>query len=205
MGKGRLADFFYPQKCTTINISKKRHPIKKSYPLHNQTLEDVPSGKYLGITISQDLSWREHSNSSVKATRTIGFLRRNLRSCPQDIRSRAYTTLVRPVLEYASVVWGPHQHHLIQHLENAQHRAARFATGDYSSRDPGSVTTILHQLGWEPLEHRRARNRVIMFYKIYHHIMEVPTAEFVVLWQSKSAKSAPALLSTNTRSYQQLS
>lgn len=116
---------------------------------------------------------RHINSTSAKATRTIGFLRRNLRSCPQAIRSQAYTTLVRPVLENGSVVWDPYQQHLIQRLEDAQRQAARFATGDYSLREPGSVTTMLHQLGWEPLEHRRARNRVIMFYKIYHHIVEV--------------------------------
>lgn len=114
------------------------------------------------------------TSSTAKATKTIGFLRRNLRSCPQAIRSQAYTTLIRPVLEYGSVVWNPYQQHLIQRLEDAQRQAARFATGDYSSRDPGSVSTMSHQLDWEPLEHRRVRNRVIMFYKIDHHIVEVP-------------------------------
>ncbi|KAK3100180.1 hypothetical protein FSP39_015843 [Pinctada imbricata] len=33
---------------------------------------------------------------------------------------------------------------------------------------------MIDHLGWEPLQHRRARNKVIMFYKIYHHIVEVP-------------------------------
>lgn len=75
---------FHPQKCTTIHISRKRHPIKASYHLHGHTLEEVPSGKYLGVTISEDLSWREHINAtSAKATRSVGFLRRNLRNCPK--------------------------------------------------------------------------------------------------------------------------
>lgn len=52
---------FHPQKCSTIHISKKRHPFIASYQLHSHTLEDVPSGKYLGITISSDLSWRDTS------------------------------------------------------------------------------------------------------------------------------------------------
>lgn len=47
------------------------------------------------------------------------------------------------------------------------HQASRFATDNYSSRDPESVTNMIQQLGWEPLEHRRAWNCVIMFYKIY--------------------------------------
>jgi hypothetical protein len=36
------------------------------------------------------------------------FLRRNLSSCPANIRTKCYTTFVRPQLEYASSVWAPH-------------------------------------------------------------------------------------------------
>jgi hypothetical protein len=34
--------------------------------------------------------------------------------------------------------------------------AARFVTGDYSSRDTGSVTRMLQQLQWDTLEELRA-------------------------------------------------
>lgn len=44
-----------------------------------------------------------------------------------------------PKLDYGSVVWDSYQQHLIKRLEDAQRKAARFATGDYSSREPGSV------------------------------------------------------------------
>ena len=43
-----------------------------------------------------------------KANRTLGFLRRNLFSCPRDVKEAAYKGLVRPVLEYGSSVWDPH-------------------------------------------------------------------------------------------------
>ncbi|KAK3104735.1 hypothetical protein FSP39_008956 [Pinctada imbricata] len=166
---------FHPAKCTVIHVSKKRRPIKAQYQLHGHILEAVPSGKYLGISISEDLSWHDHINTTTaKATRSVGFLRRNLSNCPTPVKSQAYTVLVRPVLEYASVVWDPYQQHLIQQLESVQRHAARFATGNYRSRDPGCVTAMIDHLGWEPLQHRRARNKVIMFYKIYHHIVEVP-------------------------------
>ena len=166
---------FHPEKCTTIHITKKRKPIDSKYQLHGHTLETVPGGKYLGVYISQDLSWREHINqTAAKASRSVGFLQRNIRSCPQDVKAQAYTTLVRPVLEYASTVWAPYQRQQIQQLENVQRQAARFACGNYYSRDPGCVTNMLHQLEWEPLEYRMIRNRVIMFYKITNYIVEVP-------------------------------
>ena len=42
---------------------------------------------YLGVTITNDLKWNTHiSNVCTKANRTLGFLRRNLYSCPPDVK-----------------------------------------------------------------------------------------------------------------------
>ena len=38
----------------------------------------------------------------------LGFLRRNLFSCPQDVKEAAYKSLMRPIIEYGSSVWDPH-------------------------------------------------------------------------------------------------
>jgi hypothetical protein len=61
------------------------------------------------------------------------FLRRNLSSCPANMRTKCYTTFVRPQLEYASYVWAPHTQSNINKLELVQRRAARFATGNYNT------------------------------------------------------------------------
>ena len=67
-------------------------------------LEVTKDSKYLGVTISNDLSWANHiSNITAKANRTIGFLRRNIHACPKEVKE----TLVRPSIEYASAVWDP--------------------------------------------------------------------------------------------------
>ena len=82
-----------------------RHPpdkhIQFDYTLHKQILEQVQSAKYLGITISDDLDWGQNiSEISAKATKTLGFLRRNLAFAPRHTKEAAYKTLVRPKLEY---------------------------------------------------------------------------------------------------------
>ena len=79
--------------------------------------------KYLRVTITNDLRWNTHIiNISTKANRTLGFLRRNLYACPQEVKDAAYKGLLRPVLEYRGSVWGPFQ----DELEKVQNRAARF-------------------------------------------------------------------------------
>ena len=81
-------------------------------------------------------------NVFTKANITFGILRRNLFSCPKDVKEAAYKTLVRPILENGSSVWDPHCNGLNGELENVQKRAARFVTRNYS-RETGSMTGIL--------------------------------------------------------------
>ena len=83
--------------------------IQFEYTLHQQRLEQVQSAKYLGITISDDLDWGQHIYEiSSKATKTLGFFRRNLAFAPRHNKEVAYKTLVRPKLEYAAPIWHPY-------------------------------------------------------------------------------------------------
>ena len=72
--------------------------------LKGTVLENVQSIKYLGVIITNDLRWNTYV-SNIKANRTLGFRRRNLYACPQDVKEAAYKGLVRPVLEYSGSVW----------------------------------------------------------------------------------------------------
>ena len=99
-----------------------------------------------------------------KANRTLGFLRRNLSSCPQDVKETAYRGLVRPIPEYASPVWDPHRIVVQEELEKVQNRAARFVTGNYNL-ETGSMTGILEQLGWEFLHKKRKDSKLILLSK----------------------------------------
>ena len=118
------------QKKTKKQQQQKRiNKIHASYTLEGTDLENVESIKYLGITITSDLRWNTHvSNVCTKANRTLGFLRRNLYSCPPEVKEAAYKRLVRPVLDYGSSVWDPTGVVLPQELESVQKRAAILLT-----------------------------------------------------------------------------
>ena len=113
-----------------------------------------------------------------KANRTLGFLRRNLYSCPQEVKEAAYKGLVRPVLDYGSSVWDPPGVVLQEELESVQKRAARFVTGNYNY-ETGSMTGILGQLKWESLKKRRKDNRLILLYKGLKGKASVPTDDLI--------------------------
>jgi len=76
----------------------------------------------------------------------------------------AYNTLVRPLLEYASIAWDPYQQYLNESIERIQHRASRWVAEDY--RMMSSVTAMLSELGWTSLKQHRQDSRLIIFFKI---------------------------------------
>ena len=83
---------FQPIKCNIMQTTRKRiKQINASYNLERTVLDNLKNIKYLGVTITNDLKWNTHvSNSCTKTNRTLGFLRRNLLECPQDVQESAY-------------------------------------------------------------------------------------------------------------------
>lgn len=155
---------FNAGKCEKITVSRKRRPLTGQYTLHEHTLNEVQQTKYLGVTITSDLRWNSHINSIVnKANSRLGFLRRNLQVRQQRMKSMAYKSLVRPLLEYASAIWSPAAEGLKHQVEMVQRRAARFVTSTYNPR--ASVTEILHHLQWKTLESRRNLATLTLFTK----------------------------------------
>ena len=148
---------FHPGKCTTLPVISHRRKSKiltPNYQLHNQSLANVHSVKYLGVTITQDLDWDIHvHNISNKANKTLGFLRRNLKIGAVKLKDTAYKTMVRPILEYASTVWDPYKEGHISKIEAVQRRAARFVLNSY--KRSASVTSMLNHLDWPSLQSQR--------------------------------------------------
>ena len=154
---------------------KHLNKIQASYTLEGTVLENVYYIKYLCTTITTDLKWNTHiSNICTKANRTLGFLRRTLFSCTQNVKEAAYKVMVRPILEYGSSVWDPHTDKLQEELEKVQNRAARFVTRNYVYE-----TGILGQLKWESLKKWRKDNRLILLYKSLKGKVRIPTDDLI--------------------------
>ena len=134
---------FNADKCEVIRITNKRNPLAHDYDIHGTKLQTVKNAKYLGVTISSDLSWNTHVDTTAKkATTSLNFLKRKLHSCPSTVKDKCFKSLVRPIMEYAFCVWDPHTQRNINKLDMVQRRAARFVKGDYS-RTSSSIGATL--------------------------------------------------------------
>ena len=171
---------FNPDKCEHIRITNKRKVIQISdfLNIHGQTSNETSKAKYIGVTIDNTLSWNSHIDIVTKrSNQTTAFLRRNLSSCPKDVKANCYTSIVRSQLEYASTVWTPVTKSNIAKVESVQRRAARFCYNDYHRTS--SVTSMLQELGWEDLQSRRGQNKVAMMYRIVNNLVELPTDQYL--------------------------
>ena len=169
---------FNAKKCESIRMCRKRNPLTRMYTISGQILQEVSSARYLGVNITNKLDWSKHVASTTKKSNgTLAFLRRNLKTCPKKIKENAYTSLVRPVLEYGAAIWDPYLGKDISSIEMVQRRAARFVTNDYAYTS--SVSDMIAELGWHSLADRRSDIRLITLFRTIHKLMEVPTSDIL--------------------------
>jgi len=97
---------FNVNKCEHLVITKMHSPISSEYKISGCNINKVTSAKYLKVTINHDPSWANHIGIiSREGSAVLRFLQRNLRQCSLPIKSLAYLTYVRSILEHASMVW----------------------------------------------------------------------------------------------------
>ena len=161
---------FNTAKCHTMRISLRRSITNPyyQYQLGGKLLSEVSDHPYLGVMLSNNMSWQKHiANITARANRMLGLINRNLRGTSQKLRQQAYTSLVRPHLEYCSTIWNPFSQKDINKIEIIQRRAARFVLHRYHHRE--SVSAMIRDLKWPSLEERRKSSSLVMLYKIHHH------------------------------------
>ena len=106
-----------------------------------------------------------------KANSTRAFLARNIPRCCRKVKQMAYTTYIRPTVEYASPVWDPHTKRNTNKIEMVQRRCARYVTGNFDRTS--SVTSMLNCLSWPTLEERRCQYRLAVMYRILHNQVDI--------------------------------
>ena len=161
---------FNTTKCHLLCITKKQKPSNFTCTASSEALTKVPECDYLGVKCIETLRWGAHcSKIAAKANKSLGLIRRSLKPCSTEDKERAYMTLIRPSLEYASSSWNPYTDTDIKHLEQIQKNVARFVCNSYNIAT--STSTLVKSLGWDTLEHRCLFNQSVLFYKFRNNLV----------------------------------
>jgi hypothetical protein len=97
-----------PAKSKPVGFMRARVTEPLNYSLWDIVILEVSSCKYLGIILCSDLSWADEVYYTVKKSwKALHFTMHILKKGNSNTKSLAYTSLVRPILEYGVACWDP--------------------------------------------------------------------------------------------------
>lgn len=169
-------------KCVIITYTRKMNVIIYDYVIDNHYLERVDEVKDLGILLDGKLCFDKHINYIFrKCNKLLGFI---FRACVNFKSHRSflhlYNSLVRPILEYGSVIWNPIYKVYISKIERIQRKFTRQLYYKMRYRRV-SYEDRLHNLNMKSLAYRRLINDEIFLFKIIngHVRTELVSIEFI--------------------------
>ena len=97
VAKSKFMIFFkHPRTIPKLNIS-----------INGNQVEQVTNFNFLGITIDQNLTWKDHiSKISIKIARVIGIMNKLKHIFPHQILRTLYNSLIHPYFIYGLYIWG---------------------------------------------------------------------------------------------------
>ena len=155
---------FNEEKTKLMVISRKLAPTDINLTMNNIPLSHTTTHKHLGLTLDNNGTWNQHISDIVqKANKKVGIMRNLKYTLNRKSLELLYKAYVRPVLEYADIVWDGIPEYLVERIEKVQIESLRIISGLTISC---SLQNIYRETGFRPLSERRKEHRIIMMYKI---------------------------------------
>ena len=142
-------------KSKALNFTRARVKEPLNYSLGDQKISEASCCKYLGIIIWNDLSWTDQVNYMVqKVWRALHFVMCIVKNGNKNMKSLAYMSLARPILEYGAACCNPYREGEVSALDRVQNKAAKFVRLSGGS-------------DWESLAQHRKTACMCALYKAY--------------------------------------
>lgn len=163
---------FNPNKTESLLLSRKiNRQIHPAITMNNQIITEVENHKHLGVVFQSNCTWHEHLNMIIsKAWQRINVMRKLKFVLDRKSLQCIYFSFIRPVLEYADVVWDNCTKYEEDELEKIQLEAARIVTG---TTKLVSIDNLYSETGWETLKSRRKQHKLILFYKMVNNLTPI--------------------------------
>jgi hypothetical protein len=183
---------FNPTKCFVMSFARKMKIIY-NYCINNTVLLRTSSCTDLGLIISDNLRWDNHIKYIVgKAGQRLGLVKRCVGyDCSIQVKLTCYTSLIRPILEYGSVIWSCHTKKLLVQVESIQRRSLKYVLNDYSN----DYYFRLRNCNLLPLSYRREYLDLVFIYNWLHELNNVNLDISFVNRNVRQTRHAPDMLS----------
>ena len=135
-------------KVLTIYGKRLSNRIPNDIVISGSQLENIQCAKLLGLENDKELTFHSHVDKLCKKLfQRIGILRK-IRHCLQSKhRVLFYIAIIRPVMDYVSVIWSKCDKHCLDRVLKLQKGAARMVTGADSY---APSVQLFNMLKWIP-------------------------------------------------------
>lgn len=190
---------FNSDKCNVLYLGK-NNPKHKYYIKEGDTISELSETtceKDLGVFVDPLLSFNFHVSTTIKkARRMSGLIIRNISCKSPEIMVPLFIALIRPIIEYANVVWCPFNKYNIIKLEKVQQQFTKRINGMYKLSYPDRLI----KLKLPSLEYRRLRGDLIETYKIINNIYDPLTTVSLLTLDSNTRTRTNGYKLKKTRS-----
>ena len=158
---------FNANKTLSMIISRKIYPVLHPLLFMNDImLKETDMHKHLGLLFTNTCDWSKHVvNISEKASIRLNLMRVLKFRVSRKSLEKIYFADIRPLLEYNDAVWDNCSTATKKQLDAIHLEAARIISG---ATKLCSIDKLFSELGWESLQTRRDKHKLIIFYKILH-------------------------------------
>lgn len=186
-------------KCFKMSYFRTSSPITISYTIHDTPISNKSSVRDLGFYFLPNLSPRLHVQEiCCKSLKLLGFIKRISSEFKLDQSIKIlFCSLVRPILEYGSVIWDPHLSIESLMIERVQRKFLSFAA--YSLKihcPPHDYKPVLTALSLSNLADRRLSANINFLKKLLSHAIDSPTLLSQICFKvpSRPTRSSPPFL-----------
>ena len=167
---------FNADKCHVMEIGDGIRRPHGDYKMGEKCLEKSQKEKDLGVMINTKLSPEDHINKKVRsAYALLANIRVAFKYIDKNMMKKLIVVFIRPILEYAAVIWSPHLKKHICKLERVQRAATRWIPElrhlTYRER--------LKKINLPTLEERRERGDMITLHKCVNGLEFIDRDNFI--------------------------
>ena len=162
----------------SLLISRRQLPIARPpLEMNNVILNETTSHRHLRLTLSNTCNWSDHIQRVTNTAWSRLNLMRALKfKVNRQALEKMYFAFIRPLFEYNDPVWDNCSNEAKRQLDSIHHEAARIITGGTKLC---SLEKLLADLGWDSLQERRTKHKLVIFYKIINNLTPNYLQEFV--------------------------
>ena len=147
---------FNSAKTKLLSVNRYKNPYNFPVSFSHSVLDESPSIRLVGLTLSSNLSWNEYIKSIAKqAAKKVGSLFRARSYLSRETILYLYKSLIRPCMEYCCHVWAGASSDALSLLDRIQKRICNIVGPDLASC-------------LQPLSIRRDVASLSLLYKYFH-------------------------------------